>query len=216
MIAGCGCHSIWRAVFVCGLAIETWFRAHYFAPATALLYLIVIQCMRHLRCWRRETGAGATLVRAVPLICCGMVILRITALLAHAQIEPVYPRGNLKRARIVRALESRPGQDLVFVRYAQDHIPDDEWVYNAADIDAAKNNLGSRHGRAAKSGTAGLFPWPPGVARRTRPLSSGAFQVRALRFRAKIMRWKHDRKRLASHISRLTPHTRPARTSPAL
>lgn len=125
-------------VFVCGLAIETWFRPHYFAPATALLYLIVIQCLRHLRCWRRETAAGAALVRAVPLVCCGMVILRIAALLAHAQIEPVYPRGNLERAKIVHALENSPGQQLVLVRYAQNHIPDDEWVYNAADIDGAK------------------------------------------------------------------------------
>jgi hypothetical protein len=126
------------AVFVCGLAIETWFRPHYFAPATALLYLLMIQCMRHLRLWRRETGAGAALVQAVPLVCCGMVILRIAALLAHAQIEPVYPRGNLDRAKIVHALENSPGQHLVLVRYAQDHIPDDEWVYNAADIDRAK------------------------------------------------------------------------------
>jgi hypothetical protein len=126
------------AVFVCGLAVETWFRAHYFAPATALLYLIVIQCMRHLRCWRRKTGAGAALVRAVPLVCCGMVILRIAALQMHAQIEPAYPRGNLERARIVRELENSPGQQLVLVRYSQDHIPDDEWVYNAANIDDAK------------------------------------------------------------------------------
>jgi hypothetical protein len=125
-------------VFVFGLAVETWFRPHYFAPATALLYLIVIQCMRHLRCWRRETGAGARLVRAVPLICCGMVILRIAALLAHAQIEPVYPRGNLARAQIVRELMNSPSQHLVLVHYAPDHIPDDEWVYNAANIDGAK------------------------------------------------------------------------------
>jgi len=126
------------AVFVCGLAMETWFPPHYFAPATALLYLILIQCTRHLRCWRRETGMGAGLVRAVPLVCCGMVILRIAALLVHAQIEPVYPRGNIERAKIVRALENSPGQHLVLVRYAKDHIPDDEWVYNAANIDGAK------------------------------------------------------------------------------
>ena len=125
-------------VFGCGLALETWFRAHYFAPATALLYLILIQSMRHLRCWRRESRVGAALVRAIPLVCCGMVLLRITALLAHAQIEPVYPRGNLARARIVSALQSSPGRHLIFVRYAEEHIPDDEWVYNAADIDGAK------------------------------------------------------------------------------
>jgi len=146
------------ATFVCALAIETWFWAHYFAPATALLYLIVIQCMRHLRCWRRETGAGVMLVRAVPLVCCGMVILRIAALLVHAQIEPVYPRGNLDRAKIVRLFENAPGQQLILVSYAQNHIPEDEWVYNGADIDAGKIIWARDMGRTQNQELLDYFP----------------------------------------------------------
>jgi len=77
-------------------------------------------------------------VRVVPLLCCAMVVLRVTAVLAHAQIEPAYPRGNLDRARFLRTLETLPGQQLVLVRYAKDHIPEHDWVYNAADIDASR------------------------------------------------------------------------------
>jgi hypothetical protein len=55
-----------------------------------------------------------------------------------AQIEPWWPRGNLERAAILRKLQSSPEQQLIIVRYGADHDLDHDWVYNAADIDAAK------------------------------------------------------------------------------
>jgi hypothetical protein len=126
-------------VFVFSLAVETWFSAHYFAPATSLLYLIILQCMRHLRFWVwRTKPVGLSLLRSVPLIACAMVVLRVTAVIAHAQIEPVYPRGNLQRAAVLRILESSPGYHLVIVRYGNDHVPESEWVYDPADIDATR------------------------------------------------------------------------------
>jgi hypothetical protein len=127
------------AVFLFGLAIEIWYRPHYVAPAVGLLYLILLQCMRHLRFWMwNGKPVGMSLLRSIPLIACAMVILRITAVVAHAQIEPAYPRGNQTRAALLRSLEHSPEKQLVLVRYGKDHIPDDEYVYNAADIDAAK------------------------------------------------------------------------------
>jgi len=126
-------------VFLLAIAGETYFRPHYFAPGFALLYLILLQCLRHLRQWRwRGQPVGLALVRAVPIICCAMVILRLTAVLTHTQIEPVYPRGNLPRARILSTLEHSPGLHLALVRYWPTHTPDHEWVYNKADIDHAK------------------------------------------------------------------------------
>lgn len=127
------------AVVLLGLAVEIFFLPHYFAPAVSLLYLILLQCMRHLGVWRwRGKTVGAALVRAVPLVCCAMVVLRLTAVLAHAQIEPTHPRGSLERAQVLRRLEHSPGKHLALVRYGKNHVPDEEWVYNAADIDAAK------------------------------------------------------------------------------
>ena len=127
------------AFFLLGLAVETWLQPHYLAPATGLLYLVLLQGMRHLRLWRwHGRPAGLALVRVIPLVCCAMVILRITAIAAHAQIEPAWPRGNLDRARILRVLDNLPGQHLVLVRYGAAHSPHHEWVYNDADINRAK------------------------------------------------------------------------------
>lgn len=127
------------AVFFLGLSVETFFRPHYFSPTLGLLYLALLQCMRHLRHWRwRDRPVGVALVRAVPVICCCMIILRLTALLIHTQIEPAYPRGNVARARIQQTLQQLPTLQLVLVRYNYDHVFDNEWVYNAADIDNSK------------------------------------------------------------------------------
>jgi hypothetical protein len=127
------------AFFALGLAVETWTMPHYVAPAAGLIYLLLLQCMRHLRLWRwRGRPFGVALVRAIPAIACAMVLLRVGAVVAHAQIEPAWPRGNLDRVAITRQLEATPGRHLVIVSYGPHHDVDWEWVYNAADIDGAR------------------------------------------------------------------------------
>ncbi len=126
-------------VFLLGLAVEIWTFPHYLAPATGLLYLTVVQCMRHMRFWQwRGQPIGISLTRAIPLIGCAMIVVRVGALLAHAQIEQPWPRGNLARATILRTLEHSPGQHVVIVRYGPAHNFDRDWVYNAAEIDSSK------------------------------------------------------------------------------
>jgi hypothetical protein len=127
------------AVFLLGLSVETFVWDHYFSPGAGLVYIVLVQGMRHLRFWNwRGRPIGLALVRSIPVMCCVMVLLRITAVVAHAQIEPRYPRGNLERAAIERQLENSPGEHLILVRYEADHIPEGEWVYNLADIDRQK------------------------------------------------------------------------------
>jgi hypothetical protein len=67
-----------------------------------------------------------------------MILLRVTTAMVQVQIEAAWPRGNLKRAMIMRQLQHLPSQQLVFVVYGPGHNFDREWVYNDADIDAAK------------------------------------------------------------------------------
>jgi hypothetical protein len=126
-------------IFVAGLAIEVWFLPHYFAPASALLYLVLLQCMRHLRwCEWRGRPVGLAFVRAVAMVYVATAILRIGLAVAHVHPEKEWQHGDMERAAIVKELDGAPGQSVVLVKYAPDFDPDREWVYNGADIDGQK------------------------------------------------------------------------------
>ena len=118
------------------LAVETWGLPHYFAPASSLIYLITVQSMRHLRVLRwRGKPLGAALVRAVVVLSLASLPTAIVQSFVHpGQWQHV---GDLRRAEIVRRLGVLPDQQIVIV---DDSPPfgHGEWVYNSADIDAAK------------------------------------------------------------------------------
>jgi hypothetical protein len=128
-----------------GLAIETFFLHHYLAPATAILYALLLQCMRHLRV---SGPSGLFLVRVTPVLCVTLAVLRISAAPLHFDVAPgrsvtqfaswygTAPVG-LERARVLTELESLPGPQLAIITYAPHRILND-WVYNAADIDKSK------------------------------------------------------------------------------
>jgi hypothetical protein len=127
------------AIFVIGLAVEVWFLPHYFAPATALLYLFLMQCTRHLRWFRwRARPVGIALVRAICVVYVATVGLRLGLAVAHLHPEKEWQHGDMGRAAIVRELDALPGKDVVLVKYAPDFDLDREWVFNGADIDGSK------------------------------------------------------------------------------
>ena len=133
------------AVFGIGLSVNAWFFPHYAAPLTAAIYVLLLQCMRHLRHWtvgRRPVGLA--LIRGLVLVCLMLGGLRIYAapmnLALHRWPSMWYgtaPLG-LPRASVSARLEAIPGKQLAIVRYTPEHAPFDDWVYNAADIDASK------------------------------------------------------------------------------
>jgi hypothetical protein len=122
-----------------GFAVQTWSFPHYFSPATAALYIFMVQALRHLALWRRRNGmTGRAVMRAVFLVASAMIALRVFAAVTHTHIEPDWPRGNLERAAIASKLRQMDGDQLVFVRYGGHHNVDREWVWNEASIDTAK------------------------------------------------------------------------------
>ena len=133
------------AVFGVGLSGNAWFFPHYAAPFTAGIYVLLVQCIRHLRqCRPGGQPVGLALVRYLPLVCLMLAGLRIYAeplgLEIHRWPSMWYgtePLG-LPRANVAAQLAAYPGKQLAIVRYTQEHAPFDDWVYNAADIDASK------------------------------------------------------------------------------
>lgn len=124
------------AMVTAAIAIETWIQPHYFAPATAAFYILLVQCLRQWRTGNRLIGAA--FVRAIIAVACAMVVLRVIAVEFRIPIEPAWPRGNLARAAILRQLRNEPGLQLVIVRSGPRYDPTVDWVYNRADIDQAK------------------------------------------------------------------------------
>ncbi|MGC2170849.1 MAG: hypothetical protein WA555_13850 [Candidatus Sulfotelmatobacter sp.] len=126
-------------IFLAGAAVETWFMPHYSAPATALLFLILLQCMRHLRLFRwRGKPTGLAFVRAVSVVYIGTVVLRVALAVTHIHPELDWQHGDMQRESIVQQLKALPGQQVVLVSYASDFDLDREWVYNLSDIDGSK------------------------------------------------------------------------------
>jgi hypothetical protein len=133
------------AICAAGLALNTWFYAHYAAPMTGLIYVLVLQGLRHVRVWRRHgRPVGIAIARSVPVVCLGMALLRVCAQPLSFYMPPDWPMtwyytqpGNVERARILAQLKSLPGGHLAIVRYRPGHNFFEEWVYNAASIDSA-------------------------------------------------------------------------------
>lgn len=127
------------AAMIASSAVQTWTLPHYFSPATGALYILVVQCMRRQWHWTFAGRAtGRALVRAIPVLACAMIFLRMVAVAIDVQIEPAWPRGNLDRATILRQFAALPGRQVVIVRYGPHHSLNAEWVYNDADIDGSK------------------------------------------------------------------------------
>jgi hypothetical protein len=126
-------------VFILALLIQTWTFPHYTAPATGLVYIFVVQCLRHLYVWHRgSTQAGRALVHAVVVSSVAMIALRLVAIVTHTAIEPRWPRGNLDRPAIIAQLSQLPRPQLILVRYGPHHNADLDWIYNEPDIPHAR------------------------------------------------------------------------------
>jgi hypothetical protein len=134
------------AVFLVALALETFCEPHYASPITSLILALVLLAMRRLHLWRSgRKRVGLFLARAIPVICVLTFVLRLAAQPLHLALPISYvaawdqrARGGFGRDDVAAALERLPGRQLVIVHYAAHHDSFNEWVYNEADIDAAK------------------------------------------------------------------------------
>lgn len=113
---------------------------HYLAPATAVLVAMVVEGCRYFDGLR---------VRLAPLLIATMavvIVLRIGAEKAGLPYSQKWnyqswccrEQGNLNKARMIAELERTPGNHLVFVKAKTD--PDNlyQWIFNDADLDAAR------------------------------------------------------------------------------
>jgi hypothetical protein len=125
------------AIGLVGVFVVIWSAAHYAAPITCVLYLLVVQAIRHLRFMRiGARPVGRALSRAIVLA----LILDTGVHTARGICDPFFwtCEGDPSRSAIATKLNHTPGKHLILVRYTEDHNIHDDWVYNGAEIDDAK------------------------------------------------------------------------------
>jgi hypothetical protein len=101
---------------------------------TGLLFLLIMQGMRHLYHWRLP---GKLSLRSV---CWVVFVVYLASLVwSLARHEPsVWEKWSQERASLVHHLEQDGDHHLVIVRYWPGHRSNREWVYNKADIDGSR------------------------------------------------------------------------------
>jgi len=120
-----------------GFLATIWSFPHYASPATCVIFLLLVQAIRHLRTMRL---AGRPV--GIALACAAIFLLAADDGLgaSNHQCDPLEwtCQGDPSRAAIQEKLSHTPGKHLILVRYEEDHNIHDEWVYNGAEIDSAK------------------------------------------------------------------------------
>lgn len=138
------------AIFALGTNFFPAFQIHYIAAATCLFVLVAVtglEQMTRLRIRGHSAGQEAAVLIAV---LCGAHFLFWYGMHAaedngfslaarrYETWDSINHANPARRIFVARELAGIPGQLLVFVRYLPQHIFQDEWVYNAADIDGSR------------------------------------------------------------------------------
>jgi hypothetical protein len=124
---------------------------HYVAAFAGVVYLRLLHSLARIWSWRprgKPLGRGVvTALLALMLGALGNNLLGIIRNGSHYDVsggdlssQGIAVRNTgfgAARHSVALLLARKPGRQLVLVRYAPDHDPQNEWVYNRADIDAS-------------------------------------------------------------------------------
>jgi hypothetical protein len=120
---------------------------HYVAAFAGVVYLRFLHSLTRIWSWRRW---GKPVGRVLAILLVGIMLGELCNNLSgivrnHGGLSgrDLYSRGIAIRTSgmgaahhsVTQALEQQAGRQLVLVRYAPAHDPQNEWVYNRADID---------------------------------------------------------------------------------
>ena len=129
---------------------------HYTAPVAGAVLALFVQGFRGLRRAARARPLPRAAVALLPLLALGAWSARVSpGLWANPHV--------LEREALLNRLEGTARDHLVIVRYGPDHASQYEWVWNEADIDAARvvwaRELGGGQTRALRAYFASRRVW---------------------------------------------------------
>jgi len=120
-----------------GVFALIWSFPHYAAPVTSVVFLLLVQAIRHLRIIRIAKRPVGLALSATAILLLATDVTRAVSQHKCDSLEWTC-QGDPSRTAIEEKLSHTPGKHLILVRYDEDHNIHDEWVYNGAEIDSAK------------------------------------------------------------------------------
>jgi hypothetical protein len=112
------------------------FYPHYIAAYSCIISFLILRGLMRLKEWTFHGRPAGYAVMLFLTLGGSMAALRILPVKAILRMDHGAREVRL-RDQVSDLLMSLGGQHVVFVRYSSNHIFQDEWVYNAADIDSS-------------------------------------------------------------------------------
>lgn len=140
---------LWAMVFALGTNFYPYFYPHYVAALTCVFLLISVTALERLSRWSvRGWPVGKEIARTILFLCAAQFLFwygihlsgsprLLDALVPYETWDYINYGDPQGRIAISRSLAQAPGKQLLFVRYGPRHLFD-EWIHNAADIDASR------------------------------------------------------------------------------
>jgi hypothetical protein len=123
---------------------------HYVAAFAGVVYLRFLHSLTRIwswRCWGKPVGRGLAI--GLTALMLGELGSNLLGIVRNGSRDlsgrDLYSRNiavrnsgfGAARHSMAQVLAEQPGRQLVLIRYTPEHDAQDEWVYNAADIDAS-------------------------------------------------------------------------------
>jgi hypothetical protein len=137
-------------LFALGVNFFPAFQVHYIAAATCLFVLMSVTGLEQLARWTiRGQPAGAQAATLIFFLCVahflfwyGLHVFESAepaqTMIGYETWDNINHANPARRISVNRELAAVPGKLLVFVRYSPQHVFQEEWIWNAADIDSAR------------------------------------------------------------------------------
>lgn len=132
--------ELWIVVTVVLFALGTnFFPAFQYHYLAGIVCLFVLMSVRGLELLPSPVGRGIFyLCLAQFLLWYGAHVFDSAAILRYETADAINHSNPERRIEVAREVSQVKGKVLIFVRYWPGHVFQDEWVYNAADIDSAR------------------------------------------------------------------------------
>jgi hypothetical protein len=126
-------------LFSSAMLLNRYAAPQYLAPGVAVLFVVAMFGLRLLRCVRLgRQHIGQALVASIIGLAGSLFFVDSAQTIYNSTHSSVATTPVAFRRQITARLASEPGMQLVLVRYAANHSPYDEILYNGPDIDAQK------------------------------------------------------------------------------